>query len=413
MTLVALALVACNDSGSSAPAPTPSPTTAPTPTEVDLGPPEPEVERILEHIEFFSEEVGERPAGSPQEDEVVEYATDQLESWGYEVEVDDFTTNGQDTQRYATVAYGDTELLGTSLFGSPGGTAIGQVIDVGTGEAEDFPADASGMIVLVQRQDVAFQDMATRAIAANAAGMIIANREPGSFPGVLDPPLNIVSVTISLAEGEELRERLAAGQVEAALDVRAQSTAHNVIARPPSGECRTLNGGHPDSVPWAPGANDNASGSAVVLELARAAASAGLDGHCFVLWGGEEGGLQGSRHLVSELTQAEIDTLEGVFNFDAVAGPGTPQLVGATSLSDLAATAGDEIGVDTVVTVLPQNVSSDHAAFLEEGISALLISAPDSGTIHTVNDTFANLIQESLQPIVDLGFALLQELDAP
>ena len=42
-----------------------------------------------------------------------------------------------------------------------------------------------------------------------------------------------------------------------------------------------------------------------------------------------------------------------------------------------------------------------------------MLTAPDAGTLHTPNDTFANLVTTSLQPIADLGFAILQSFDAP
>ncbi len=412
---LAVVLVACN-SGSSTPLPTGTATLLPTPTAVDLGPPRPEVERIIEHVRFLSDEIGTRVAGSPQEDATVEYARELLEAWGYVVEVQDFTAEGADLQRHATVTVDEPrqiEMIAVGMFDSPSGRVRASLIDAGTGQPEDFPADAAGAVVLIQRLDVPFLDMATRALEAGAGGVIIANREPGRFPGVLDPPVDIITVAIDQADGETLRELLAAGQIEVEIDVREMVTAHNVIARPESGVCRTMNGGHHDSVPWAPGANDNASGPAIVLELARAAASAGLNDHCFMLWGGEEGGLQGSRFFVSVLTEAELNALDGVFNYDAAAGPGQPQLIGATALSDRAKELADGLGQDVVVSVLPENASSDHAAFLEKGIAALMLTAPDSGTLHTANDTFDNLITASLQPIADLGFAILQSFDSP
>ncbi len=408
-------LVACSGN-SNPPTPTATATLPPTPTVVDLGPPQPEAERIIEHIRVLSDEIGTRVAGSPQDDATVEYARKLFETWGYVVEIQDFTTAGGGLQRYTTVTVDEPqqiEVLAVGMFDSPSGLVRALLIDAGTGQPEDFPEDAAGAIVLIQRDDVPFLDMATRALAAGAGGVIIVNREPGRFPGVLDPPLDIITVAIDQADGETLRDLLAAGQVEVEINVRETVTAHNVIARPESGVCRTINGGHYDSVPWSPGAYDNASGSAIVLELARAAAVAGLNDHCFMLWGGEEGGLRGSRFLVSVLTEAELNALEGVFNYDAAAGPGQPRLIGATALSDKAEELADGLGQDVAVAVLPENSGSDHVAFLEKGIVALMITAPDAGTLHTPNDTFDNLITTSLQPIADLGFAILQSFESP
>lgn len=68
------------------------------------------------------------------------------------------------------------------------------------------------------------------------------------------------------------------------------------------------------------GADDNASGTAVLLELARAAKAAGVrPAHTLVLafWDGEERGLLGSRHYVSELGRDTASVICYI-NFDMV-----------------------------------------------------------------------------------------------
>ena len=68
-----------------------------------------------------------------------------------------------------------------------------------------------------------------------------------------------------------------------------------------------------------PGADDNASGTAVVLELARAFATAGGASRTlvFVLFSGEEIGLLGSRHYVRNPT-IPIERTVAMINFDMV-----------------------------------------------------------------------------------------------
>ena len=70
----------------------------------------------------------------------------------------------------------------------------------------------------------------------------------------------------------------------------------------------------------APGANDNGSGTALTMELARVFATSGIDFDAtfvFVLWAGEEQGLFGSRAHAQRLA-AEKTTLDAVFNNDIV-----------------------------------------------------------------------------------------------
>lgn len=72
----------------------------------------------------------------------------------------------------------------------------------------------------------------------------------------------------------------------------------------------------------APGANDNGSGTALVMELARVLGASGLEFDAtlvFVLWGGEEQGLFGSSLHVKQLTP---DTpVVAVLNSDVVGNP--------------------------------------------------------------------------------------------
>lgn len=85
-------------------------------------------------------------------------------------------------------------------------------------------------------------------------------------------------------------------------DVRIQGVFDNVVALPPrrSGPL-TLVTAHYDSVPHCPGADDNASGVAVMLECARVLASSrtGADNVGFVAFNAEEDGLLGSRDFVA------------------------------------------------------------------------------------------------------------------
>ena len=93
--------------------------------------------------------------------------------------------------------------------------------------------------------------------------------------------------------------------------VRSQGPFRNVVALPEesSGEARplVLVSAHYDSVPFCPGADDNASGVAVMLEVARLLAGKGAPVG-FVAFNAEEDGLLGSADFVeSGLTQLGRD----------------------------------------------------------------------------------------------------------
>jgi carboxypeptidase Q len=88
-------------------------------------------------------------------------------------------------------------------------------------------------------------------------------------------------------------------------------------------------GGHLDCYHSAPGATDNADGSAVVLEAMRILAAVGAKPRRTIrmaLWGGEEEGLLGSReyvrrHLAGDPNAAARDRFSVYFNIDPGTGP--------------------------------------------------------------------------------------------
>ncbi|MGY1732949.1 M28 family metallopeptidase [Geodermatophilus sp. SYSU D01045] len=147
----------------------------------------------------------------------------------------------------------------------------------------------------------------------------------------------------------------------------------------------------------APGADDNASGSAGVLEIARV-----LHDHPathdlrLVLFGGEEQGLHGSTAYVASLDPAERSRIAAVVNMDMVGCRNTPEpgvlLEGAApaqSLIDrLAEAAAAHTGLTVQTSLDP--FASDHVPFLRAGIPAVLtIEASDraNAAVHTAADT--------------------------
>jgi Zn-dependent M28 family amino/carboxypeptidase len=83
-------------------------------------------------------------------------------------------------------------------------------------------------------------------------------------------------------------------------------------------------GAHLDSVPEGPGSNDNGSGSAAILEIARQISKLHIRPRNklrFAWWGAEEAGLFGSLFYVSALTEAELAGIDLNLNFDMVGSP--------------------------------------------------------------------------------------------
>jgi Zn-dependent M28 family amino/carboxypeptidase len=162
-------------------------------------------------------------------------------------------------------------------------------------------------------------------------------------------------------ETKPLRERLAAGekvQVSFALEAKSgNDTADTVVATLPGRDHSkyVLFCAHGDSDSAGPGADDNASGVAVVLEIARAAAAAVKSGAVkrpaydlrFAAWGGE---MSSSREYATGMDK-ETPRLQAVFNYDQA---------GFGSSKDALYVEPDDVEVNAVVIGLVRTVMKDH-----------------------------------------------------
>ncbi|MDQ0767942.1 hypothetical protein QF031_000691 [Pseudarthrobacter defluvii] len=151
----------------------------------------------------------------------------------------------------------------------------------------------------------------------------------------------------------------------------------------------------------APGADDNASGAAGVLEIARVlAATTTKHDLRLVAFGGEEQGLHGSRIHVAGLPEAERTRISMAVNMDMIGRLNTAApsvlLEGAAvsqHVIDALAQAAHEMTDLEVFTSL-QPFASDHVSFIDAGLPAVLtIEGEDQLNTdeHTPRDTPAGL----------------------
>jgi hypothetical protein len=145
-----------------------------------------------------------------------------------------------------------------------------------------------------------------------------------------------------------------------------------------------------------PGADDNASGVAVMLELARLMANARPERSViFAAFAAEEAGLQGARHYVrtAQAPRAAYP-LSGVIanlNLDMVGrlADGKVTVFGAGSARELPFIfmgAGAVTGVP-VQSVAQEINASDHTAFVEAGVPAVQVFASQASDYHRPSDT--------------------------
>jgi Iap family predicted aminopeptidase len=163
------------------------------------------------------------------------------------------------------------------------------------------------------------------------------------------------------------------------------------------------------------GADDNASGTAVVVGLARALAAAGGTPRSlvFTLFGGEELGLLGSAHYVAHPSRP-LDHAVGMVNFDMVGRLRDGQLTvgGADSGSGLADAVTGIAATESVNTTLRGSPigPSDHASFYRAGVPVLFFHTGGHADYHRPTDTADKLDIDGMARIALLGARVVERL---
>jgi hypothetical protein len=182
-------------------------------------------------------------------------------------------------------------------------------------------------------------------------------------------------------------------------------------------------GGHLDHLgPWPvvhPGANDNASGSAVVMALARAFSRLKTPPKrtlVFSLFSGEELGLLGSKHLASNLPRFPSrpvlmvnHDMNGTGNSLVVAGGETfPEMYGFLERANKKYSLLQNLSASEIS---PLGGNSDYAPFLAKGIPAYSnwTRGGQGGGIHTAEDSIYIITPKIMEDIVRLYFIAAYE----
>ncbi len=367
-------------------------------------------EGILEHARSFEEIAadngGNRAAGTPGYDASADYVAQELREAGYDVVVQPF-----EIPYYQELLPARLELVSpderpyqegedfSALRFSGSGAVVAPIRPVDLGEpgesssgceASDFQGLVRGEVALMRRGGCPFEEKALNAEAAGSSAVVIFNEGGRGQTAVLEggtlgePGINIPVIGASLAVGEDLaslEEREAGATIRvAASSISGARRSTNVIAETRSGgeEGTVMIGAHLDSVPAGPGINDNGSGSATVLEIARQMSELGLKPRRqvrFAFWGAEELGLLGSTGYVEGLSPGEVENISAYLNFDMIGSPnyaryaydGSSGPRGSGRIEEIFTDyfASEELEIRTDSTLEGR---SDHGPFADAGI---------------------------------------------
>lgn len=351
---------------------------------------------------------GIRTSGTPGYDASVDYVVRRMQAAGYAVTVQPFQfmafrTLGpsalEQTAPGSVVYVEGVDFVTIEQTDAGDVTAAVTPVDLQLGpdntsssgcEAADFAGFPAGNIALLQRGTCTFQLKAENAAAAGAVGVIMMNQGntpdrtglvivtlSGGYSGGIPVFFTTYDRGVEWSSTPGLVLRMFANVF------RGEATTYNVFADLPRGrdDNVVMVGAHLDSVGEGPGINDNASGSAALLEVAEALAGVQPRNKVrFAWWGAEESGLVGSDYYVNNLTPEERAKIALYLNFDMIGSPNYVRFVydgdgsafglagpeGSAAIERLFESFHTSRGLAFESTQI--DFRSDYAAFFDNGI---------------------------------------------
>jgi len=164
------------------------------------------------------------------------------------------------------------------------------------------------------------------------------------------------------------------------------------------------------------GADDNASGVSVMIELAKLMGKTEKPKRTiiFVAFTGEEVGLIGSRHYVNNFTEFPADKVMANINLDTVGRLFEKKLLilnGESAREWKFIFMGTEYVTGIPMSMVPQQLdASDQVAFIDAGIPAIQIFSGPEEDYHKPTDTFEKIDSDGMVKVAAVTKEVLQYL---
>lgn len=407
------------------------------------------VRNMMKHIQTIAA-IGPRPDGTDADHKAIRYIKEELETVGLTVGslpldvpvienmLVKLTILGKDTYEIPC-----RELLRPRLTSKEGITA--PLVFVGKAFGPDFTnSDVNGKIVFCY-EDLPFEGptpeecnfpgtKTENAFKAGAVGLIFSTRRKDRFIQTwgLHRELDVIpSVSIPFPEFLKLQTTW-----EKDKDLKAHLTVYGNVREGQSEvvyatlkgtkypeKTIVIYGSHHETNPGTPGANDNASGIAVMLELARFFSQHPTKKTLvFVSTCGEESGAWGSIEFVKQKEEVYGKQCEAAFIIDMVNSSENGMLAGAKNgmktdftLNKMLFGFAEELGYYLPVIEEPtitRGGLGDSFPWVEKGIHAAFIDGYHSDYFyHTDGDVFSVINTNVLKSIADPVAMTVQALD--
>ena len=337
---------------------------------------------------------GTRVAGSAGYAGSVRYVRDALRRFGYAPKVVPFpfTTYRELTEQARQVAPIQRAIRVEAIDYSPSTPAGGlraPVVFGGDGCRPGDFADVRGRIALASRGSCFIYEKARNAASAGAVALVVFTPVPAPIDATLGDP-NASRIPVAAIEEPVARSLIASKDPVLNLDIKTEkrrSRSQNVVADTHTSGRVLMVGAHLDSVLMGPGINDNGTGVAALLEIARVLRLRAPNlAVRFAFWGGEEFGLIGSRAYAQTVDPQQI---VGYLNFDMLGshggsitvyeGPFAKRMVSYFTRRGLSAPTVDLSG------------RSDHFPFEQLGIPTGGLFSGDEPCYHAACDRLGNI----------------------
>ncbi len=301
-----------------------------------------------------------------------------------------YTSNGSITGYIARVGYGinDPALKQDDYYGKANIAKKIFVMESGTPDGNTPHGKFGEWTDLRKKLDIAIQRGATAVIFINSD---TAQNDPKADWKMRTSP---VSIPVLFAKGkaaEILKDSIITNCTVGAEVEKIEKTGHNILGMIDNGAATTIViGAHYDHLGYGAegslyrgepaihnGADDNASGTAALIELARFLKTSDLkkNNYLIMAYSGEEKGLLGSNYYVKHPT-VDLNTINYMINMDMV-GRLKPDektlLINGTGTSPRWKTLMDSISVDGVkIKQTESGVGpSDHTSFYLQNLPVL------------------------------------------
>jgi aminopeptidase YwaD len=397
--------------------------------------------RAVDHIERLCE-CGDRFVGTPGDRAALDYVRGQFESFGLEVTLSPIRVPGF-VDEGASLSLGGRSYDAIAAYYSPptaAGGVTAPVVYAGSGEDADYDAtDVAGKIVLIQERGLGYArfwlgTFAEKAARRGALGMIVVHPMPWPYRMSMEAGNSSIenrflasqlpAVCVSSVAGQEIMYQLGAmgADAQATLVVSCRTEDVDsafVVGRSPgtdpSLDCVLLEAHRDNGI--APGANDNGSGSGVLLELARVLSSIEHKRDiCFVSSTAEEGVTQGAWTFVRDNRDGLIARTRAMLNLDMMGVGGRLNLVELGLWPDC-----DPIPHPEWLNVLLEEIAADfgyhlgrmtaewgvaeEARYLAAGVPSAWFWKPDDPYYHSVYDTVDKIDGNVLKAVGDIAGA--------